>query len=103
MNYCDIYPCFYNYFKENYGTVKSQVDKEPVQKHKEYTTHSLNKALKQLKFVAAPLNDIRYIFLLLRSHLPPKSASPSISTEDYDKHSSNNFGGFVKWVVVKPF
>ena len=93
----------YNYFKENYGTVKSQVDKELVEKYKEYSTHSLKKALKRLKLAAAPVNDIRYVSQLLRSKLSHKSASSSISTDDYDKHISKNFWGFVKRVVDKPF
>ena len=48
----------YNYFKENYGTVEIQIDKELVQKCKEYSTHSLKRALKGLKCAAAPLNEI---------------------------------------------
>ena len=48
----------YNYFKENYGTVKGQVDKEPAQKYKAYSTHSLQKALKRLKLAAPAQNKI---------------------------------------------
>ena len=93
----------YNYFKENYGTVKSQTDKEHVQKYKEYSTHSLKKTLKRLKCVAAPLTEVRYVSKLLRSRLSHKSASSSNSTDDYDKHISKNFWNFVKRVVNKLF
>jgi len=93
----------YNYFKENYGTVKSHIDKELVQKYREYSTHSLKEALKRLKRAAAPLTEIRYVSKLLRSKLSHKSASSSMSTDDYDKHISKNFWGFVKRVVDKPF
>ena len=55
----------YNYFKENYGAVKCQVDKALVLKYKEYSAHSLKKALKCLKSVAAPLNEVRYVSRLL--------------------------------------
>ena len=92
----------YNYFKENYEIVKSQVYKELVENYKEYSTHSLKKALKRLKFAAAPVNEIRY-FSLFRSRLSHKSASSSISTDDYVKHISKMFWGFVKRVVDKPF
>ena len=47
-----------NYFKENYGTVKTHVCKELVLKYKEYSVHSLKKALKLLKMIAAPLMEI---------------------------------------------
>ena len=36
---------------------KSQVDKELVEKYKEYSTHSSKKALKRLKLAAAPVNE----------------------------------------------
>ena len=93
----------YNNFKENYGTVKSQNDKELVENYKECSTHSLKKALQGLNLVAAPVNEIRYVSLLLRSKLSHKSASSSNSTDDYEKHISKNFWGFVTRVVDKPF
>ena len=54
-----------SYFKENYGTVKCQVDKALVLKYKEYSAHSLKKALKCLKSAAAPLSEVRYVSRLL--------------------------------------
>ena len=48
----------YNYFKENYGTVKTHVCKELILKYKEYSVHSLKKALKRLKIISVPLMEI---------------------------------------------
>ena len=48
----------YNYFKENYGTVKTHVSKQLVLKYSEYSVNSLKKALKRLKIIAAPLMEI---------------------------------------------
>ena len=69
----------YNYFTENYRTVKCQVDKALVLKYKEYSANSLKKALKRLKSVAAPLNKASYVSRLLRAKLNRKSDSSSNS------------------------
>ena len=96
----------YNYLKENYGTVKTHVSKELVLKYNEYSVHSLKKALKRLKIIAAPLKEIRYIARLLRSKLRSKSDSSNNTSPmpevDYDNFISRNFWGFVKRIVERP-
>ena len=96
----------YNYFTENNGTVRTNVDKELIIKYREYSPHSLKKALKCLKFVAAPPTEIQYVTRLLRSKLSQKSDSSntisSISHGDHDRFISRNFWGFVKRIVERP-
>ena len=74
-----------------------------VLKYKGYSAHSLKKALKHLKSVAAPLSEVRYVSRLLRSKLNRKSDSSSTSDLDYDKYISKNFWEFVTNVVDRPF
>ena len=93
----------YNSFTENYGTVKYQVDQDLVTKYRECSVHSLKKALKRLKSITAPLNEIRYVSRQLRSKLNHNPDSSTSFVPDYDKYIAKNFCGFVKKIVDKPF
>ena len=94
----------YSYFKDHYGTVRSHVEQELVQKYNTYSVNALKKALKQLKLGDAPLAEIQYVSRLLRSKLKHSALSSiaSSSHKHHDRYISKNFWGFVKNVVDRP-
>ena len=94
----------YRYFKDNYGTVKSDVEQVLVPKNNTYSVHSLKKALKRLKLSDASLEEIQYVSRLLRSKLQRTSLSSitSSSHKYHDRYISKKFWGFLKNIVDKP-
>ena len=94
----------YRYFKDNYGTVKSDVEQVLLQKYSTYSVNSLKKAVKRVKLSDASLEEIQYVSRLLRSKLQRNSLSPvaSSSHKSHDRYISKSFRSFVKNVVDKP-
>ena len=85
----------YDFFKTNYGTIKStnQTDNN-FHKYKDLTTKQLKKELAQLKHRGAAISDIKYVSRLLRSKLNniPGSANNYTVSDNYDRHIGRNFG-----------
>ena len=94
----------YDFFKTNYGTIKStnQTDSN-FHKYKDLTTKQLKKELAQLKHRGAAISDIKYVSRLLRSKLNNirGAANNYTVTDNYDRHIGRNFWNFVKNVLEK--
>ena len=91
----------YNYFKENYGTVKSTSLKEDGlrQKYNGMSKSQLKRDLRNLKRVITAntdIDEIRYIAKLLRGKVNNPSNQTDVTAIDHDKEIVDSFWSYCK-------
>ena len=89
----------YNYFKHNFGVVKSIKISQLDSKYKTYSKHSLKSCLKYLKSNDADPAEIKVVSHLLRCKL--NKAKPCLNEGQVDDKIKKNFWGFVKNIFKK--
>ena len=99
----------YNYFRDNYGTVKNNKEKERKfnEKYKNSTKSQLKKQLKSLKNQSPNnVDEVRYVSKLLRSKITEAKTqdqfAQKVYSTDHDNEIKKNFWGYVKFYIEKP-
>ena len=99
----------YNYFRDNYGTVKNNKEKERKfnEKYKNSTKSQLKKQLKSLKNQSpSNVDEVRYVSKLLRSKITEANTQDQFAQKvyltDHDNEIKTNFWGYVKFYIEKP-
>ena len=96
----------YNYFRDNYGTVKNSKEKERKfnEKYKNSTKSQLKKQLKSLKNQSTNnVDEVRYVSKLLRSKITEAKTQDQFAQKvysiDHDNEIKKNFWGYVKFFI----
>ena len=99
----------YNCFRDNYGTVKSNKEKETKfnEKYKNSTKCQLKKQLKSLKNQSPNnIDEVRYVSKILRSKITKAKTqdqfAQNVYSTDHDNEIKKNFWGYVKCYIEKP-
>ena len=99
----------YNYFCDNYGTVKNNKEKERKfnEKYKNSTKSQLKKQLKSLKNQSPNnIDEVRYVSKILRSKITETKTldqfAQKVYSTDHDNEIKKNFWGYVKFYIEKP-
>ena len=99
----------YNYFRDNYGTVKNNKEKERKfnEKYKNSTKSQLKKQLKSLKNQSPNnIDEVRYVSKILRSKITEAKTqdqfAQKVYSTDHDNEIKKNFWGYVKFYIEKP-
>ena len=99
----------YNYFRDDYGTVKNNKEKERKfnEKYKNSTKGQLKKQLKSLKNQSPNnVDEVRYVSKLLRSKITEAKSQgqfvQKVYSIDHDNEIKKNFWGYVKFYMEKP-
>ena len=99
----------YNYFKENFGTVKDhrESEKQLREKYANYSKGQLKKGLKSLKCQdLSSSEEISFVAKLLRSKLKENKPDGAYTQKtyciDHDLEIKKNFWGYVKSYIEKP-
>ena len=90
----------YNYFRDNYGTVKNNKEKE--RKFNEKYKNSTKSQLKSLKNQSPNnVDKVRYVSKLLRSKITEAKSEDQFAQKvysiDHDNEIKKNFWGYVKF------
>ena len=98
----------YNYFRDNYGTVKNNKEKERNfnEKYKNSTKSQLKKQLKSLKNQSPNnIDEVRYVSKILRSKITEAKTQDQFAQKVYSTDHNNeikkNFWGYVKFYIEK--
>ena len=98
-----------NYFRDNYGTVKNNKEKERKfnEKYKNSTKSQLKKQLKSLKNQSPNnIDEVRYVSKILRSKITEAKTqdqfAQKVYSTDHDNEIKKNFWGYVKFYIEKP-
>ena len=99
----------YNYFSNNYGTIKNNKEKERKfnEKYKNFTKSHLKKQLKSLKNQSPNnVDEVKYLPKLLRSKITEAKTQDQFAQKvysiDHDNEIRKNFWGYVKFYKEKP-
>ena len=95
----------YTYFRNTYGTVTDEIDRELERECKKLSKSELKKKLKALKHGASETSKIRYVSKLLRSKISIKATESETSdfnsTTDHEKLFRHNLWSYAKKVIER--
>ena len=84
----------YDYFENNFGTVKSIKLLDLEKQYKAFSKHSLKSRLRYLKSISADPAEIKVVSHILRCRLD--ATKPKLNEGQVDENIKKNFWGFVK-------
>ena len=96
----DFNTIIYDYFKTNFGIVKTYNDQEFKEMYSNFTKRQLRNELKCFKKENTDRNAIVYVSKLLRSKVQPKP-NVNIDNINHDEEVSKDFWSFCKPVALK--
>ena len=94
----------YNYFKDNYGAVKTNTYKIYHDKYKEFNKHKPKCELKKLKESEADKEEIKFVAKLLRSRLKGTEDDSNVHdfySVDYNSLAKRNIWSYAKKFIEK--
>ena len=97
----DFNTIIYDYFKTNFGIVKTYNNQQLKEKYSNFTKRQLRNELKHLKKENTDRNAIVYVSKLLRSKVQP-TPNVNIDNINHDEEESKNFWSYCKHFIDRP-